>query len=329
MDMVKPINRSHETDGRDDESRKRRFVEIGACSRQVGREGVAAVTATRKAEFQQQLAHEYASPSLDPSGAHRLKRRTAFTTIKRKLLGWKKQRCVIQHPHPQQSNGGSAKPPFNKTEEILVMKKKVTQNNAKGNSQPVNGSPIGQSPELNPEQFRIDQNFTSHVQTRKKAVSISVRKPDRQLWIYVHPGKDWRIIVGVLEDKVNQRTYIVAPEILPEVTADLVPKLLVTYATRQNTTSLWPVRIPDETGRLDSYNESALSIIEQYPGQWIRVLPNSEERCYDVLETPSIELPAPKWPDGGFKQLFSLAFKNRVISNINHPVLKALRGEGV
>jgi hypothetical protein len=46
-----------------------------------------------------------------------------------------------------------------------------------------------------------------------------------------------------------------------------------------------------------------------------------------VLETPSVELPAPKWPDGGFKELFAKAFKSRVITEINHPVLKSLRGE--
>lgn len=204
-----------------------------------------------------------------------------------------------------------------------------TENASNSKDLPVNGSPIGQSPELDLEQFRIDQDFASHVQTRKTAVSISVRKPDRQRWIFIHHSKEWRACVAVLEDKDNQRTYIVAPEIVPEVTADLVPKLLVTYATRQGTTSLWPIRMPDETGRLDTYNESALSIIEQYPGQWIRVLPNQIDRCYDVLEMPAIELPSPKWPEGGFRQLFSLAFKNRVINDINHPVLKALRGEGI
>jgi len=196
-------------------------------------------------------------------------------------------------------------------------------------SDPVSGSNISKSPELDLEKFRIDQDFATHIQARKTAISISVRRPDRQHWIWLHPGLDWRASVGIVDDKANQRTYIVDPSILPEVTADLVPKLLVTYATRQGTTSLWPIRLPDETGRLDTYNESALTIIEQYPAQWIRVIPNQIDRCYDVLETPSVELPAPKWPEGGFKELFAKAFKNRVINDINHPVLKALRGEAL
>jgi hypothetical protein len=192
---------------------------------------------------------------------------------------------------------------------------------------PVNGSAIGHSPELDIEQFRIPQDFGSHIQAQKRAVTVSVRKPDRQHWVLINPDRTWRMPVSVLEDKTNQQTYVVAPEIVPEVIGDLVPKLLVTYASRQGNTSLWPIRMPDENGRLDTFNESALEIVERYAGQWIRVLANQADRCYDVLEMPMIESPNPKWPDGGFKQLFALAFKNRVIDNLNHPVLKALRGE--
>lgn len=113
------------------------------------------------------------------------------------------------------------------------MSKKLSHTDSThADSNSVNGAPISQSLELDLEKFRINQDFAAHVQTRKTAVSISVRKPTRQHWIYLHPGTDWRVSVGVLEDKINQRTYIVAPEIVPEVTADLVPKLLVTYGTR-------------------------------------------------------------------------------------------------
>jgi hypothetical protein len=129
------------------------------------------------------------------------------------------------------------------------------------------GNPISQSLELDPEKFRIDQNFAAHLNTRKAAVTVSVRRPDRQHWIYLHPDQAWRLAVGILEDKVNQRIYVVEPHIIPDVTADLKSKLLVTYATRQGTTSLWPITLPDETGRLDTYSESALLILDQYSGQ--------------------------------------------------------------
>jgi hypothetical protein len=190
----------------------------------------------------------------------------------------------------------------------------------------VNGSAVHYSPELDLEKFRIDQDFAAHVQARKKAVSVPVQRPDRQHWVFIHPDHAWRMSVGVLDDKANRRTYIVEPRIVPEVTEDLIPKLLVAYATKQGTACLWPIRMPDEDGRIDTYNESALAIIEQYPGQWIRVLSNQSDRCYDVLETPKLDLPVPKWPEGGFPWMFDTAFKNRVIRDLNQPLLQTLRG---
>jgi hypothetical protein len=115
--------------------------------------------------------------------------------------------------------------------------------------------------------------------------------------------------------------------LVPEVTGDLIPKLLVAYCTRQGTPGLWPIRLPDETGRIDSYNESALAIVAEQSGRWIRVISNQQSRSYEVLESPRTELPAPKWPDGGFNELFSIAFKERVIRSLDHPFLKHLRGE--
>jgi hypothetical protein len=198
---------------------------------------------------------------------------------------------------------------------------------------PVNGSAANSSaanaaysPALDAEKYRIDQDFAAHMQARKTTVAVSVQKPDRQHWIYIHPDRSWRMAVGVLEDKANRRTYVVEPRIVPEVTEDLVPKLLVAYVTRQGTPYLWPIRMPDEDGRLDSYSESALVIIEQYAAQWIRVLSNQSDRRYDVLETPKIDLPQPKWPEGGFSWMFDTAFKNRVIQDLNHPLLQTLRG---
>ena len=180
---------------------------------------------------------------------------------------------------------------------------------------PVNGSAIGHSTELDLSKFRIDQDFAAHIQSRKVAVTVGVRRPDRQQWVMVHPDRGFRCPVAILEDKANQRTYIVKPEIAPEVTADLVPKLLVAYISTQGAAGLWPIRLPDESGRLDTYNESALLIIDQFAAQWIRLLPNQIERRYDVLEMAATELPAPKWPEGGFPKLFSLAFRGRVIDS--------------
>jgi hypothetical protein len=180
--------------------------------------------------------------------------------------------------------------------------------------------------ELDLESYRVDQDFTAHIQTVKKVLSIPVQRPDKQDWICIHPDKHWRIAVNLLDDKINRRVYLVSRNLVPEVTSDLQPKLLVAYATRRGSYGLWPIRLAGERGDLDSYNESAHAIVMQYAGQWIRVLTNQVDKMYEVLETAKIELPAPKWPES-FQFIFKLAFRNRVVNSLDHPVLRSLRGE--
>jgi len=208
------------------------------------------------------------------------------------------------------------------------------------NPQPVNGSPVNestqakdgqvglnsQSADFDINQFRADQNFGLHVQAKKKAVVVPVERPNRQSWICIHPDRTWRMPIFVLEDKENRRTYLVEKEIAPDVTEDLTLKLLVAYTTRAGNPALWTIRLPDEGGRIDTYNESALAIVEEYAGQWIRVLCDQNERSYSVLTSPPVELPVPKWPDGGFEWMFRAAFKGRIIKTTEHPFLLGLRG---
>jgi hypothetical protein len=191
----------------------------------------------------------------------------------------------------------------------------------------VSGNPSDQASKLDPEKFRIGQDLAAHINTRKVVISIAVKRPDRQYWVYIHPDPAWQLNVGILEDKINQRTYLVDPHIVSEVEEELRVKRLVAYATRQGTFALWPISLPDKVGRLDSYSESGHVIVAEHAGQWIRIKTNLTDRCYEVHDT-ALDLAVPQWPDGGFPKLFNLAFRNRRISYLDHPVLKGLR-EGV
>lgn len=194
-------------------------------------------------------------------------------------------------------------------------------------AKPVNGS-VNPSGLAHPNRFRISQNYADHLQTRKTAVLVPVKKPDPQEWVYIHPDAGWRDSVGVLEDKANREIYVVEPELLPEISESLIPKLLVAYVSRSGSHALWPIRLPNEAGRQDTYNRSALEIVHRFAGQWIRVLHSESNRCYEVLEmAATVEMPEPKWPGGGFAYLFGVAFKGNIIASLEHPLLKTLRGE--
>ncbi len=60
--------------------------------------------------------------------------------------------------------------------------------------------------------------------------------------------------------------------------------------------------------------------------RWVRVVANMDAGPYDVYQANS-ELDEPVWPDEDFTTILQLAFKNRVISSVDDPVIKKLRGE--
>ena len=47
--------------------------------------------------------------------------------------------------------------------------------------------------------------------------------------------------------------------------------------------------------------------------------------AYDVA-IATAPLPEPEWPEETFEQLFRLAFRDRVIDSIDHPVIRQLKG---
>ena len=177
------------------------------------------------------------------------------------------------------------------------------------------------------DDYRVSQSFAEHLQVVKKPISIPVGRPNDQEWICFHPSNSWQIIVNLLEDKLNRRTYLVGRSLFPELLGDIRPKLLVAYATLRGTWGLWPIRIRGERGELDSYSESLHAIVLQHAGQWIRVITNLPDGVYVPLVSEKIEAPEARWPEGGFSHLFQLAFQNSVITSLDHPFLRHLRGE--
>ena len=175
------------------------------------------------------------------------------------------------------------------------------------------------------ESMRLPQDFGDQLKTRRIAVSVAVQKPDRDSWVYIHPDPQWRRIMGLLTDKVNRRIYVATRDIQPEIADDIIPKLLVTYGTRSGGFGLWPIRMPDESGRLDTYNESAHAIVNMHAGKWLRVLLDQSEGAYHIIDDPTCTIPCPKWPEGGINGLLDLAFRGRIINSLEHPAVMALR----
>jgi hypothetical protein len=60
--------------------------------------------------------------------------------------------------------------------------------------------------------------------------------------------------------------------------------------------------------------------------RWVRVTANLSLGAYEVFEATG-QLGEQSWPSTPFGELLRIAFRDRFISSLDHPVLRRLRGE--
>jgi len=179
---------------------------------------------------------------------------------------------------------------------------------------------------FDPRRLKLSGRFRERQDVRKVIVSIPVRKPGRQEFFRTHPDLNMWFETTVLDLKEDRLTYLVEPGLAPYLPGEAVPKLLVPTITTHGSLSIWPIRLEDERGRLDEWNTVASEAAERARTKWIRLSANMGAGTYDVLEAAGT-FPDPNWPELSLREILSKAFKERLIGDLDHPVLKRLRGE--
>jgi hypothetical protein len=177
-----------------------------------------------------------------------------------------------------------------------------------------------------PSRLRLTQNFCATVGVKKRHTIIQVRKPGKQDFIRVHPDPDYCLQTAILEFKDEGEVYLVDPALWGELPGELIPKVLYLTLNRQGVPRLWPIRLPDEDGKLDDWNQSALEAAAIAKRTWVRVSSNRSAGMYETFEATG-DLPEPEWPDLTFSEILEIAFRDRYIKDWDHPALRRLRGE--
>jgi hypothetical protein len=176
-------------------------------------------------------------------------------------------------------------------------------------------------------QFRLDQSFAEHAGGEKLLTTVPVRKPGKEVWFRTHPDQDFRLATPVIELKDQKETYLVARPLWEELMGEptFVKKLLIPAITRQGDLFLWPIRLPSSDGSLDDWNQSALEAAREASTRWTRLVSNMSLGAYVVIVGPDPQK-EPTWPDKSLEEIVMIAFKNRIIETLDHPVIRQLRG---
>lgn len=184
--------------------------------------------------------------------------------------------------------------------------------------------PTGTGLAISISALRLPQDFGSAAGVKKVLTTIPFRKPSGQVFFRVHP--EWRLNAAILQLKDDGENYIVAPHLFAELAQEVRAKMVYTGVTREGTVFMWPVNLESEDGRLDTWSRSAHEAAKLAEKGWVRLVANRSIGAYDAYEAIG-QLGDPSWPEMTFDEVAKLAFRDRFIDSLNHPILKGLRGE--
>jgi hypothetical protein len=175
--------------------------------------------------------------------------------------------------------------------------------------------------------LRYDPSVMENAGVQKLLTTVPVKKPKAQTYFRTRPDEAYRLNVALLELEEDGDNYLVMPsvlQVLPEHLAALIRETtLFTCMTRQGTLFLWPVKaVP--ANRADwaiSAREGAFHAMKA----WTRIAWKRDLGAYEIFPAEG-KYPDPTWPDLPFQELLRIAFRDRIVTDVTHPVIDTLRG---
>jgi hypothetical protein len=179
---------------------------------------------------------------------------------------------------------------------------------------------------FDPAALRLTQPITAGSSVVTLLLVVPVQKPQRQVYVRVHPDPDFRLPIALLELKDERETYAVVPDVALQIPSEVKHVDLRLSVTQQGMPFLWPVPLRPSDRAENTWNMTARTAAEQAERDWVRVTTNMSTQSYDVHVAPSIAA-APVWPSKSMAELLEIAFRNgKLIDSLDHPVVQRLLG---
>jgi hypothetical protein len=202
-----------------------------------------------------------------------------------------------------------------------------------GNADPITVETTAKLDPFDPASLRLQPNLTTAGTVKKALVNLRVGKPDTSWWVRVHSQESYRVQTAVIEvrgeSKVGADAYVVPAHLQGDLATDpcFRPCILALAVSRQGDLFLWRVNLPRDGERSNGWSQSALEAMDRATHGWVRVAANMRAGAYDVWEATG-QMPEPTWPDLSFAKLLEVAFKDRYIDTLDHPILRQLQRPG-
>ena len=173
--------------------------------------------------------------------------------------------------------------------------------------------------------LRLSQNFGQTLGVKKVLTMVPVVKPTKDRFFRTHESDNWVYPAWILENKATGETYIVS-EGVASVLGGLVRAVeLYTAIDRQNNVFFIPIPLPGPNGARNPWHESLLQAVVRARLVWLRITANKDLGGYEIFEAAA-KLPEPIWPDITMDELLAIAFRGRIITAPDHPVVQEKLG---
>ena len=177
--------------------------------------------------------------------------------------------------------------------------------------------------EFSPENLRLLNKIDLRNLVTAELVELPARKPKKDEWFRVHP--DYQQQGGILELDSERKEFWVNTKMQAQVMGDpcFSLRLCVLCVNRHGVPFIWPVKVSGKAGS-DKFVKVPLAAMAYGRDKWTRLYWSAEKFEHQV-ETNEL-LDVPKFPDRPFPELLRLAFKDAMITTLDHPAFLELKG---
>jgi len=175
--------------------------------------------------------------------------------------------------------------------------------------------------------LRLTQDYAATAFGKAVNVVVPIAKPPKSAFVRVRPGDQFSTIFNLLDATKlgGDSMYAVGPDVAPLIADQTRLTQLRLAVTSQAVPYLVPTPLAGPDGRQNPWHLSLARAMEMAETHWIRISANMQRGGYDVFEAIG-QLPAPQWPAESFEELLEIAFRGRLITSEDHPLVQQLLG---
>ena len=175
------------------------------------------------------------------------------------------------------------------------------------------------------EELRVPDTYSTTAGGIKLPIKPTFSKLSRSRFSRTNTSEDYKARLFFIEDKNTGETYIATPSMAPYLGSMVQTKILRLAVDNAAVPYLIAEPVLDPNGRPNLWNSSMGEAIRRSEKEWVRILSNQNASQYEIIIAQD-NLGEPKWPDQTMDELIREVFGNKIISSLDHPLIRQLQG---